>query len=175
MKFTELKLRGSYLIELEEFRDERGTFARQFCKKELAECNLDFDICQCNISKNYKKGTLRGLHYQKEPYPEIKVVSCLKGSFYDVIVDLREDSPTYLQWDSIELSESNNKMIYIPANFAHGFQTLEDDTTVYYQLGSYFMSEYYAGLRWNDHKIGIKWPECDNRIINERDNSYKLL
>ena len=175
MKFTELKLKGAYLIELEPFEDERGTFARQFCKKEMAKVGLEMEICQCNISKNNKAGTLRGLHFQKDPYPEIKIVSCLKGSFFDVIVDIRKDSPTYLKWESIELTEDNNKMLYIPANFAHGFQTLVGDTTVYYQLGNYFMGEYYDGLRWNDPKIDIKWPDCKNRIINERDNSYALL
>lgn len=175
MKFTELKLKGAYLIELEEFKDKRGTFARQFCKKELAAQGLDLEICQCNISKNYKEGTLRGLHFQKDPYPEIKIVSCLKGAFFDVIVDIRKDSPTYLQWESMELNENDNKMIYIPPNFAHGFQTLVDDTTVYYQLGNYFMGEYYDGLRWNDPKIGINWPDIKTRIINERDNSYAML
>lgn len=171
MKFTELKLKGAYLIELEPFLDNRGTFSRQFCKKELLKQGLDFEMCQCNISKNYKKGTLRGLHFQKDPYPEIKIVSCLKGAFFDVIVDIRKDSPTYLQWESIELTEDNNKMLYIPPSFAHGFQTLLDDTVVYYQIGNYFMPEYYDGVRWNDSKINIKWPESENKIINERDNS----
>lgn len=175
MKFTELNLKGVYQIELEPFCDERGTFTRQFCKKEFAQHGLDFEICQCNVSKNYKKGTLRGLHFQKEPYPEVKIVSCLKGRFFDVIVDLRRNSPTYLQWTSVELFENDNKLIYIPPNFAHGFQTLVDDTVVYYQLGTCFEPEHYTGLRWDDPKIGIKWPDCDNRIINERDNSYKLL
>jgi len=175
LKFTELELKGAYLIEMEEFKDERGSFARQFCKKELANVGLDTEICQCNLSKNYKKGTLRGLHFQNDPYPETKVVSCMKGAFFDVIVDLRKDSPTYLHWISQELTENNNQMLYIPANFAHGFQTLVDDTVVYYQLGNYFVPECYDGLRWNDPKIGIKWPDCEKRIINERDNSYKLL
>lgn len=175
MKFTELKLKGAYLIELEEYKDERGSFARQFCKKEFAELGIDFEICQCNISRNKKAGTLRGLHYQKKPYQEAKLVSCINGSFFDVLVDLREDSPTYLQFEAVELSENNNKMLYVPENFAHGFQTLKDDTTVYYQMGSFFMPDYYGGLRWNDPKLAIEWPECENRIINERDNTYKLL
>lgn len=175
MKFTPLKIKDTYLIELEDFKDERGTFARQFCKKELSQYGIDFEICQCNISLNYKKGTLRGLHYQKEPHLEAKIVSCLKGAFFDVIVDLRKDSPTYLQWDSIELTENNNKMIYIPPNFAHGFQTLVDDTIIYYQLDTYFIPECYDGLRWDDKKLGINWPGCEGRIINERDKSYKFI
>lgn len=175
MKFTPLPLKGAYLIELESFVDERGSFARQFCKKELKQHKIDFDICQCNISKNYKKGVLRGLHYQKDPYPEIKMVSCFKGSCFDVIVDLRSASPTYLQYYSVELTGENNKVLYIPANFAHGFQTLEDDTTLYYQLGSYFMPQYYSGIRWDDPKIAIKWPKEPNRIMNQRDQTYDLL
>lgn len=175
MKFCPLPLKGAYLIELEEFIDNRGSFARQFCKKELKQFNIDFDICQCNISKNYKKGVLRGLHYQKDPYPEIKMVSCLKGSCFDVMVDLRKDSPTYLKYYSLQLTGNDNKVLYIPANFAHGFQTLQDNTTLYYQLGSFFMPEYYAGVRWDDPKIGINWPAETNRIINERDKNYDLL
>jgi dTDP-4-dehydrorhamnose 3,5-epimerase len=175
MKLTTLPINGAYLIELEEHIDERGSFARQFCKKEFAAVGIDFDIKQCNISKNNKAGTLRGLHYQKEPYSEIKIVQCVKGSCFDVIVDVRQDSPTYLKWLSFELSERNNRMLYIPPGAAHGFQTLEDDTTLFYQLGEFFMPDYYKGIRWNDPKIGIKWPDCANRIINERDKNYEFL
>lgn len=176
MKFTELPLKGAYLIELEEFKDERGTFARQFCKREFQKIGIEIDLCQCNISKNFKKNTIRGLHYQKEPFLEPKIVSCLQGSFYDVIVDVRPDSPTYLKWQGLELSEANGKMLYIPPNFAHGFQTLQDNTTVYYQLGEFFQPNCYAGLRWNDPKIGIIWQEFDSApIMNERDKNYELL
>lgn len=175
MKITKTKINGAYLIELEPICDFRGSFARQFCKKEMAKFEIDFDICQCNISKNPKKGTLRGMHYQKDPYPEIKLVSCTQGKIFDCIVDLRKNSPTYLQWQAFELDDTNNKMLYIPANVAHGFQTLEDNSTVYYQLGEFFMPEYYSGIRWNDPKIGIEWPIIENLIINERDNNYELL
>lgn len=150
-------------------------FMRQFCRKELAEHGLNFEMCQCNISGNTKKGTLRGLHYQKYPYPEIKIVSCLQGSFFDVVVDLRPTSATYLQHISMELSASNHKMLYIPPLMAHGFQTLEDNTVAYYQLGEFFHPEAYSGVRWNDPKLNIVWPDCDNRIINHRDNNYELL
>lgn len=175
MKFTPLELPGAFLLEPEPFIDERGLFMRQFCLKELAAHGLEFSMCQCNISGNTKKGTLRGLHYQKVPYPEIKIVSCLKGSFFDVVVDLRPTSPTYLRHISMELSAKNRKMLYIPPMMAHGFQTLEDDTTAYYQLGEFFHPEVYDGVRWNDPKLGIVWPECEKRIINERDNNYALL
>lgn len=174
MRITPLEISGAFLIEMEEVKDNRGSFARQFCKKELVKAGIDFDIKQCNISKNYKAGVLRGMHYQKEPYPEIKFVSCFKGSIFDVLVDIRKDSPTYLQWVATELSEANGKMLYIPSGVAHGFQTLEDDSVVYYQLGEFFMPEYYSGVRWNDPAFGIIWPEVANRVMNERDASYEL-
>ena len=175
MKLSELKLKDAYLIELEPIEDERGSFVRQFCKNEFRNHSIDVDICQCNISTNNKKGTLRGLHYQKDSFSEPKLVSCTKGAIFDVVVDLRKDSMTYLQWQGFELSESNNKMLYVPQGFAHGFQTLVDDTVVYYQMGNYYAPEQACGLRWNDPKLAIKWPECEGRIINERDNSYELL
>lgn len=175
MKISPLGIDGAFLIEMEEFKDERGSFARQFCKKELAEYGLEFDIKQCNLSKNSKKGVLRGLHYQKDPYPEIKMVSCFKGKIYDVIADIRPQSPTYLKWIATELSEDNGKMLYIPSGVAHGFQTLEENSIVYYQLGEFFMPEYYSGVRWNDPKLEIEWPIVENIIINERDANYDLL
>ena len=174
MKIIPLEISGVFLIEFEEFKDERGSFARQFCKNEMKKYGIDFDIKQCNLSKNYKKGVLRGMHYQKEPYPEIKMVSCFKGGIYDVLVDIRKNSPTYLKWIGTNLTESNNKALYIPSGVAHGFQTLDDDTVVYYQLGEFFMPEYYSGVRWNDPAFGIEWPECNNRIMNERDKNYEL-
>jgi len=176
MKFTELGLKGAYLIELEEFKDERGTFARQFCKKEFQQIGLDVNLCQCNVSKNFKKNTIRGMHYQKAPFLEPKIVSCFQGAFYDVIVDLRPTSPTYLKWIGVELTEQNGRMLYIPPNFAHGFQTLEDNTTVYYQLGEFFVPGCYAGLRYNDPKLGITWKDLGTEpIMNERDKNYELL
>ena len=175
MKITPLSISGVFLLELESFQDERGSFARQFCQKELARYGLDFPICQCNISANKKTGTLRGLHYQKEPFPEIKIVSCFQGSFFDVVVDMRPDSSTYLQHISMVLSAEKGNMIYIPPMMAHGFQTLQDDTLIYYQLGEFFQPDYYAGLRWNDPKLKISWPLPENPIINQRDNSYEYL
>ena len=175
MKISPLSIGGAFSIELERHTDERGFFARQFCRCEMSKFGIDFVIKQCNLSGNRKKGTLRGLHYQKEPYPEIKLVSCMKGCIYDVIVDLRPMSETYLKWASIELSQDNGMAVYIPPGVAHGFQTMEDDSIVYYQLGEFFMPDCYAGVRWDDPKLGIKWPECEKRIINERDANYDLL
>ena len=175
MKFSKLPTEGAYLIEQERHKDDRGFFTRQFCHKELANHCIDFDIKQCNLSGNERKGTLRGMHYQKEPYPEIKIVSCMNGRVYDVIVDLRKRSSTYLKWCSVELSARNGLSVYIPPGVAHGFQTLEDHSIVYYQLGEFFMPEYYAGFRCDDPRLDIVWPECENRIICERDSSYELL
>ena len=175
MIITPLQISGCYLIEQQEHKDERGSFARQFCKKEFQDAGIDFDIKQCNVSKNYKAGVLRGMHYQKEPYPEIKMVSVFKGAIYDVLVDLRPQSPTYLKWISQELSEDNNKGVYIAAGVAHGFQTLQDNTVVYYQLGEFFMPEYYAGVRYDDPKLNIKWPNVKKRIINARYLSYGFI
>ncbi len=174
MKFTALALPGTYLIELEPHTDERGFFARQFCRQELTAHGLDFNIKQANLSGNTHRGTLRGLHYQKAPFPEIKIVSCFQGSIFDVVVDMRPDSPTYLQHITTQLSAQNGKMLYIPPYCAHGFQTLEDNTVVYYQLGEFFHPEAYDGLRYNDPKLGIQWP-IQNPIINERDNNYAYL
>ena len=175
MKLVKTLIEGAYLIELEKYQDERGIFARQFCKTELANYGIDFDIKQCNLSVNYKKGVLRGLHYQKEPFPEAKIVSCFSGKIYDVIVDIRPNSSTYKKWIAVELSEDNGLMLYIPSGVAHGFQTLQDNTTVFYQLNEYFHQECYSGVRWNDPSLDIKWHNCDNLIINERDANYELL
>lgn len=175
MRISPLQIEGAFCLELQEARDGRGSFARQFCHHELAAWGIDFEIKQCNVSRNIHAGTLRGMHYQKEPYPEIKVVSCWTGRVYDVMVDIRPTSPTYLKWIALELSGDNGKMLYIPAGVAHGYQTLEDNTTVYYQLGEFFQPQYYAGVRWDDPKFGISWPDCPQRLINERDANYPLL
>ena len=174
MKFEKIEIEGAYLITLEPFEDERGSFSRQFCKKEFEKAGIDFNICQCNLSTNYKKGTIRGMHWQKEPYAEGKIVSCYKGKIYDVIVDVRKNSLTYLKWYGIELTEDNNKMLYIPPYVAHGFQTLSDDTSVFYQLGEFFKKEYYTGVRYDDPAFNIAWKNITPVIINERDKNYAL-
>jgi len=174
MKFTETKLKGAYIIEIEPMEDERGFFARSFCKEEFEKLGLNSEIVQCNVSYNKKAGTLRGMHFQRKPYCETKIVSCIKGAIYDVIIDLRENSETFCKWEAVELTGNNFKMLYIPEGFAHGFQTLVDDTIVYYQMGNYYNSDYSDGVRWDDPAFDIKWLECDNRIISDKDKSYLL-
>jgi len=170
--FKETRLKGAYVIELEQLQDERGFFSRSFCKEEFEEHGLNPNIVQCNISYNKKKGTLRGMHYQIAPYQEAKVVSCIKGSIYDVIIDLRPDSPTYRQWFSVELSANNYKMIYAPEGFAHGFQILEDNTVVMYQMSELYHPECARGVRWDDPAFGIVWPLL-NPILSDRDVLFK--
>jgi len=165
------KDQGVYVIEPELITDERGFFARSFCKDEFRNHGLGTDIVQCNISYNQKRGTLRGMHYQAPPFEEAKVVSCTKGSIYDVVVDLRTDSPTYRQWHAEELSAESCRMLYITKGCAHGFQTLEDDCVVYYQMGECYHPECARGLRWNDPAIGIVWP-IPVLNISEKDQRY---
>jgi len=172
MFFKETKLKGVSLIKLEVNEDERGFFSRIFCEKEFAQHGISFHCVQCNISYNRCKGTLRGMHYQQTPYEEPKIVKVIKGSIYDVIIDLREDSPTLYQWEAFELFEIEPMMIYIPPGFAHGFQTLEDDTEVLYFMGEYYHPEAARGIRWDDPFFSIQWPEVEKRIISTRDANY---
>jgi len=174
MKFKELYLKDAYIIELDLLRDERGFFARTFCRQEFTEKGLNPCVAQCNLSFNKKAGTLRGLHYQTYPYPEAKLLSCIKGSIYDIIVDLRENSATFRKWAAVALSEQYHAMLYIPENFAHGFQTLEDNTSVYYQISEKYHPEYAQGIRWNDPELAIPWP-ITKKTISERDNSWPFL
>jgi len=171
MIFTETRLKGAYIIEIEPLEDERGFFARSFCQKEFEQHGLNFSIVQCNLSYNKKKGTLRGMHYQMAPHKEAKLVSCIKGAIYDVIIDLRPNSPTCSQWLAVELSSENNNMIYVPEGFAHGFQTLKDDTMVFYQMSEFYHPECARGVRWNDPAFGVKWP-LSHPILSERDQGY---
>jgi dTDP-4-dehydrorhamnose 3,5-epimerase len=169
--FTETKIKGVYIIEPELLTDERGFFARSFCKEEFQKYGLETDIVQCNISYNKKKGTLRGMHYQVPPFEETKIVSCTKGSIYDVVVDLRSDSLTNGQWVATDLSDKNFKMMYIPKGCAHGFQTLEDNTMVYYQMMEFFHPECGRGLRWDDPIFNIQW-KIRNKIISNKDKDH---
>jgi dTDP-4-dehydrorhamnose 3,5-epimerase len=150
MKFTETPLQGAYIIELDTIEDERGFFARSWCRKEFTDHGLNSDLVQCNISFNRKKGTLRGMHYQARPHAEAKLVRCTSGAIHDVIIDLRHDSPTFKQWCPAELTAQNRRMLFIPEDFAHGFQTLEDNTEVMYQMSEYYHPDHARGIRWND-------------------------
>lgn len=171
MIFKETKLRGAYVIELESIADDRGFFARTFCKSEFEKYNLNPRIVQCNVSFSKTKGTLRGMHYQAKPYEEAKMVRCTRGRIYDVILDLRRESPGYKQWEAVELTADNRRMLYVPEGFAHGFQTLEDGSEVFYQMSESYAPEYTRGVRWNDPAFGINWP-AGERIISTRDQSF---
>lgn len=174
MIFHETKLKGAYIIELEKMEDERGFFARSYCRKEFEAHGINFKIVQCNISFNEKKGTLRGMHYQKPPYCEEKLVCCVSGAIYDVIIDLRSSSASFGKWFSAKLTQANNKMVYIPKGFAHGFQTLENKTTVSYQMSEFYHPECAQGLRYNDPKLKIPWPYSKG-ILSPKDKSYPSI
>jgi dTDP-4-dehydrorhamnose 3,5-epimerase len=172
MKFVETKLKGAFLIDPELLEDERGFFARTCCRKEFEQHGLNFGWVQCNISYNKRKGTLRGMHYQVDPYAEVKLVRCTMGAIYDVIIDLRRDSKSYGQWIAAELSADNRKMIYIPQGFAHGFQTLVDNSEIFYQMSAFYAPECARAVRWNDPQFKIQWPEAE-RTISEKDQTIK--
>lgn len=171
MKFTETPLKGSFVIDIQPLEDERGLFARSWCQKEFDNSGLNSRIVQCNISFNRKKGTLRGMHYQIEPFAEAKLVRCTKGAIYDLIIDLRPDSQTFKEWFAVELTEFTRRMLYIPEGFAHGFQTLEDNTEVFYQMSEIYKPDYARGIRYDDPLFSIQWPD-DKKIISEKDQQY---
>jgi dTDP-4-dehydrorhamnose 3,5-epimerase len=169
--FTETLLPGAFVIEPELLEDTRGFFARTWCEREFEARGLETRIAQCSTCFNKRKGSLRGMHYQMPPFAETKIVRCTRGSMFDVIVDLRLGSPTFTRHFWVVLTSENRKMLYVPAGFAHGFQTLEDDTEVFYQISEVYSSEHERGVRWNDPAFGIRWPE-DDRTIVDRDRTY---
>lgn len=171
MIFKESYLKGAYVIELEKLQDERGFFARAWCQREFEIHGLTARIAQANISHNVKRGTLRGMHYQAAPHEEAKLVRCTKGAIYDVIVDLREGSPTYLHWIGVELAADGHRLLYVPEHFAHGFQTLEDDTEVTYQVTQFYTPASERGIRWDDPAIGIEWPLMPS-VISKKDQGW---
>jgi dTDP-4-dehydrorhamnose 3,5-epimerase len=174
MRFAPMSLSGAYLIELEPRSDARGTFARAYCANEFAAQGLMDSFVQGNISANLKSGTVRGLHFQYAPHAEAKLVQCVKGSVYDVIVDIRKESATYLRWAGVELSDSNGVMIYVPAGFAHGYQTLIDGANVLYLVSEFYTPKAEGGLRYSDPKLGIRWPLAVSEI-SEKDGRWPLL
>lgn len=175
MIFREIKLKGAFLIEPSRREDERGFFARAWCQKEFEKHGLVSVLVQSNISFNKKKGTLRGLHYQLAPYEEAKLVRCTRGAIHDVILDLRPDSPSYKQWIAATLTAENREMLYVPAGFAHGFQTLEDNTEVFYHVSQFFSPEYERGVRWNDPMFAIEWPQTELRIVSDKDKAWPYV
>ena len=171
MKFTPTPLAGAWLVSLEPHTDERGFFARVWCAEEFAARKLDTRVAQCSLSFNQRRGTLRGMHWQAAPHEETKVVRCVRGALHDVIIDLRPDSATYTRHFAAELSAENRLALYVPAGFAHGFQTLADDTEILYQISEFYAPEAGRGVRWNDPAFGIRWPIA-GPLLSERDRSY---
>jgi dTDP-4-dehydrorhamnose 3,5-epimerase len=172
MKFLKIPLEGACLVELEPVEDERGFLARLWCEEEFRARGLNPHLAQCSLSFNKRRGTLRGMHYQENPHAEAKLVCCSAGALYDVIVDLRPGSPTYCKWFGLELSVANRKMLYVPEGFAHGFQTLADDTEIVYLISEPYRPECARGVRWNDPLFGIQWP-IPEPILSQRDRSFQ--
>lgn len=174
MRFISTPLPGAWVIELEQLSDERGWFARSFDAGEFEAHGLDPTVAQCNVSFNHRRDTLRGMHYQAEPHGESKLVRCVRGAIFDVAVDLRADSATYCQSHAVELSAKNRLAFYIPAGLAHGFQTLEDDSEVLYQMGHRYVPDAGRGVRFDDPAFAIRWPQpAGARIVSEKDRSYQ--
>ena len=174
LNFTELPLPGAFMIDVNKSGDDRGFFARAWCKNEFEEFGLDTDIVQINNSMNKYKGTLRGLHFQRPPKAETKIVSCIRGSIWDVVVDLRLDSPTYGKWFGAELTEENRSMMYVPKGFAHGFQTMVDNVEILYLHTEFYSQQNEGGLLFNDKDVHIDWPLPISQI-SERDQSHPTL
>ena len=174
MIFSETELQGLYVIEPERLEDERGFFARVWCEQEFKEHGINTQFVQSNVSFNKYGGTLRGMHYQTAPYEEAKLVSCTAGSLYDVAIDIRPESKTFMQWISVELTANNKRLVYIPKGFAHGFLTMEDNTDVFYQMSQFYAPEYARGFRWDDPLFGIEWP-MEVRSISDRDWSLPFF
>ncbi len=171
MKFTETKLKGTFIIDPDFLRDERGFFARTWCRREAEARDLRPDWVQCNVSFNEKKGTLRGMHFQGAPCEEVKLVRCSRGAIYDVVIDLRRESSTFAQWTGAELTAENHRMIYVPKGFAHGFLTLQDQSEVFYQMSEFYAPAYAGGVRWNDPAFGIEWP-IGVSVMTDKDRTF---
>lgn len=171
MKFITTDFSGAYVVEPEKIVDDRGFFARTFCRDEFATRGLRPVFVQCNVSFNARKGTLRGMHFQEKPHEEAKLVRCTRGAIYDVILDIRRSSPTFMRWAAYELTAENHRMVYLPEGFAHGFQALEDNCEVFYQMSEIFHAPFARGIRWNDPAFSIPWPLADP-IVSARDAQY---
>jgi dTDP-4-dehydrorhamnose 3,5-epimerase len=171
MIFTETKLQKAFILEIKKIEDERGFFGRSWCRNELEEHGLNSNIAQANTSFSFKKATLRGMHYQVHPNEETKLIRCVRGAIFDVIIDLRPDSPTFKKWIGVELTSDNYKMLYIPEGFAHGFVTLTDNVEVYYNVTAFYTPGAERGIRWNDPQFGIEWP-ITPAVITEKDQNH---
>jgi dTDP-4-dehydrorhamnose 3,5-epimerase len=172
MRFSQTPLAGAYVIDVEPVADERGLFARTWCRREMEEHGLDAGLVQCSTSFNRRRGTLRGMHWQASPDEETKIVRCTRGAVYDVVLDLRPGSPTFKRWFAAELTADNRSALYVPAGIAHGFQTLADDSEVLYQMSQFHRPESARGVRWNDPAFAIEWPSAAERTMSERDRNW---
>jgi dTDP-4-dehydrorhamnose 3,5-epimerase len=167
-------LAGAFVVDVERHSDERGFFARCFCREELQSHGIAMEVVQCNVSFNRQRGTLRGMHFQAAPRAEKKLVRCTRGAIYDVIVDLRPSSATYRGWFGVDLTAHNHRTLYVPEGFAHGFLTLEDDTEVYYQMSEFFAPQFAGGVCWNEPALAIDWPLAPT-VISQKDQAYASL
>ncbi len=174
MNFIRTELNDAYIIDLNRLEDERGFFARTFCVKEFEQHGIDYPVAQANVSYNYQKHTLRGMHYQKKPYSEDKLVRCTRGSIFDAIIDVRPESSTHMKWTGVELNEQNHRMLYVPKGFAHGFITLKDNTEVIYQVSEFYKPGAEQGIRWDDAAFMIEWP-AEPEIISEKDQNWPYI
>lgn len=174
MIFTETKLKGAFILDIERREDSRGFFARAFCQHEFQDHGLKPIIAQANVAFNHSKGTVRGMHFQFPPSAETKLVRCTRGAILDIIVDLRPDSPTYLQHVAVELSEDNSRALYVPERFAHGYQTLRDKTETSYQVGEFYTPGAEGGLLYNEPRLRLEWP-LPAAVISEKDQAWKSL
>jgi len=172
MIFRETRLKGAFVIEPEKHRDERGFFARAWCQKEFKVHGLNPNIVQANIAFSLQKGILRGMHYQIGPYQEAKLVRCIRGAVFDVIIDLRANSITYCEWIGVELNSENQTMLYVPEGFAHGYQTLENNSEVFYLVSQFYAPDAERGVRWDDPLFGIEWPKTSNLVVSEKDKNW---
>jgi len=172
MRFTPTPLPGAFLIDVEPLADERGLFARTWCRREMESRGLDSELVQCSVSFNAKRGTLRGMHFQTRPHEETKVVRCTRGAVFDAIVDLRPTSPAFRRWFGAELTAENRRALYVPKGCAHGFQTLVDDAEVLYQMSEFHHPESARGARWDDPAFAIAWPDVAQRTISDRDRAW---
>ena len=175
MRFEETAIPGAWVIDIDPIEDDRGWFARTFAAEEFDARGLDPSVVHCNLSFNRRAGTLRGLHWQADPHGEAKLVRCVSGSAFDVIVDLRPGSSTERQWVGVELSAANGRSLYVPEGLAHGFQTLEDDTQLHYQMSHPYEPSHARGVRWDDPALAIEWPAAESRFVSEQDRSLPTL
>jgi dTDP-4-dehydrorhamnose 3,5-epimerase len=174
MRFEPIPLAGGYLIHLDPRTDQRGTFARAFCAQDFTANGLESVFVQANVSANTRAGTVRGMHFQREPHAEVKLVRCTKGAIYDVVVDMREGSATHLRWFGVELSEQNGLAMYVPKGFAHGYQTLSDGATAFYMVSAFYAPQSEGGLRFDDPRLAIGWPRAVSEL-SDKDARWPLL